>query len=703
MDIIRNMFRGAAAGFMMLAVTAAAAAAADPAKPNVLLITIDTLRPDRLGCYGSTMARTPAIDALAASGTVFTRAFAHTPLTLPSHTNILLGTTPLRHGVHDNGYFKVPAGSLSLAKFLKAEGYATGAFVGAFPLDARFGLNAGFDVYDDNYGSGSGLAFQFAERKAEVVVKSAMAWLDAQKGPWFLWVHCFDPHQPYEPPEPFAGQYRNDLYSGEVAYTDHALAPLLERAAKSSGSGPAIVILTGDHGQSLGEHGETTHGYFAYNSTLWIPLIISSPGLKPGRVDKEVCHTDIFPTLCQLLGLPRPAPLQGRSLVDLMRGKSMPAERIYFEALYPYYTRGWAPIRGFIENGLKYIDSPIPELYDLKSDFNETNNLAGRGLAREKDILAGILKEQAAPAESGKNTLDAKSREKLMSLGYVGGFQPPAKKSFGPADDLKTLLPFNRKFEEAQALYFKGQADQSVRMLKELITAKPDFDNPYLFLVTIYEKQKRLADAESILKSGSEANPSNYKLAIEYGIALASAGKNDQAIDVLTRARKIIDWDPELWNYLGVAYWNKGDLDRAVEAYRYALDLDPGYAVVLANLGTVETSLAMKKKDNGLLAEAREHFQKALEHDERSVSAYNGLGAVYRLSGDMEAAMFCWTKALEIDPDHRFALYNLGTACLDKGDKKQALARLSKYKELYYAPMPAAEKADLDKLLARCR
>ena len=679
---------------------------AAPPRPNLLLVTIDTLRPDRLGCYGSSQAQTPAIDRLAASGVVFSRAFAHTPLTLPSHADILLGTTPLRHGVHDNGNFKVPEGLPNLATFLKDNGFATGAFIGAFPLDARFGLDRGFDVYDESYGSGTGLDFQFVERKAEAVVGSALAWLEGRPGPWFLWIHCFDPHQPYEPPAPFSTRYKDDLYSGEVAYVDSELAKLFGRLEESGQAGSTVVVLTGDHGQSLGEHGESTHGYFAYNSTLWVPLIVSGPGVKAGRVEENVCHIDIFPTVCDLLGLPRPAYLQGVSLLPVLRGKGLPSlssRPIYFESLYAYYRRGWAPLRGFIEGPNKFIDLPLPEVYDLKTDFGEARNLAGKDLGREQARLAGLIKAGSSPDAAARPLPDAAAREKLQSLGYVGGFQPPAKDKFGPPDDLKTLLPYNRKFEEAQDLYFRRQAEQSITLLRELIRERPDFDSPYLFLVTVYEKQGRLAEAEAVLKTGVEANPRNYKLAIEYGIVLAERGRNDEAISLLNKASKMIDWDPELWNYLGVAYWNKGDLDKAVAAYEHALSLDPKYAVVLSNLGTVQTSLAMKKKDADALRRAMDYFKRAIASDPRDPAAYNGLGAVYRILEDLDAAISCWGQAVALEPYHRFALFNLGTAYLDKGDKAKARACLTKYKDRYYKALPDGERASLDALLEKCR
>jgi len=668
---------------------------------NVLLITVDTLRPDRLGCYDSPYLKTPTIDGLAKEAILFERAFAQTPLTLPSHTNILLGLTPIEHGVHDNGFFHVPENYPTMATLFKESGYSCGAFIGAFPLDARFGLNRGFDVYDHGYRSDSGLDFKFAERKAEEVVKAALDWLKKQKPPWFLWVHCFDPHQPYEPPSPFAELYKNDLYSGEVAYTDKALSGLLDYLKNSGQYENTIIILTGDHGQSLGEHGEATHGYFAYNSTLWVPLIIKASGFKPARIKSNVCHVDVLPTVLELLNKPGPEKLAGKSLVPLMKGKKLPPRKIYFESLYAYYRRGWAPLRGFIEENKKFIDSPLPELYDLQKDFNETKNLATASISREKEELNQWLK--GAVAASPSLTMDAQSREKLASLGYVGGYTPPEKKAFGPEDDLKTLLPFNQKFESAQELYYAGKIEESIKILREIIATRPDFDNPYLFLTTILEKAGRLPEAETILNSGIKANPRNYKLWMEAGLVQVELGNYEQAINSLKQALTLIDWDPDLWNYLGVAYWKKGEFEQAKAIYEQALKIDPKYAVTLTNLGLTEISLGMRNKDASYLAKAAEHFEKALEYDRQHAEAYNGLGVVLRLRGDLNGSINMWKKVVELNPRHRFALYNLGQAYLNLGDKNNALSYLEKYKSLYYQEMTPDEKDEIETLIMKCR
>ncbi|MBM3285391.1 MAG: sulfatase, partial [Candidatus Aminicenantes bacterium] len=344
-----------------------------PGNPfHVLLITIDTLRADRLSCYGSDRVETRTIDGLAGKGVLFTRAFAHTPTTLPSHTNILLGTTPLVHGVHDNANFIVDKKFPNLATHLKSYGYATGAFVGAFPLDSRFGLTQGFDVYDDNYGTPASQEFTFVERKAEVVVEQALAWLNErrQNQKWFLWIHCFDPHQRYLPPEPFLSQYRDRPYDGEIAYVDFALKKLFAYLGERDLARNTLIVFTGDHGESLGEHGESTHGYFAYNATIRIPLLIAFPGVRQGRVDQNVAHIDIFPTVCDVLGIEKPGFLQGVSLLPAINGKKLPGRRIYFESLYPYFSRGWAPLQGYIEGKEKFIETPNPEVYDLEADFD---------------------------------------------------------------------------------------------------------------------------------------------------------------------------------------------------------------------------------------------------------------------------------------------------------------------------------------------
>jgi arylsulfatase A-like enzyme/Flp pilus assembly protein TadD len=707
---VKDVLKNASVRIIVILLSALAAAtlsAGEKNGQNLLLVTIDTLRPDRLGCYRSIHLQTPAIDQVAARGVIFTRAFAHTPLTLPSHANILLGALPVHHGIHDNGFFVVGEEFLTLAEHLKANGYATGAFVGAFPLDSRFGLTQGFDVYDDNYGTQPAYEFTFLERKADAVVASALGWLEKQTAPWFLWVHLFDPHQPYEPPAPYDDRYKDDLYSGEVAYTDAALAKLFAYLNETGQGDKTVTVVTGDHGQSLGEHGESTHGYFAYNSTLWVPLIISGPGVKAGRVDQDVCHIDIFPTLCDLLGLSRPPSLQGLSLVPAMDGQRLGPRAIYFESLYPYYRRGWAPLRGLIEGGTKFIETPVPELYDLAQDFAEANNLAPARAAeveRGKARLARLMKNAEAPSgQAARPTLSVEAQEKLKSLGYIGGPQAPARKEFSARDDLKTLLPVNKKFEAALELYQKGESQRCMAELRQVIEERPDFDNGYIYLAALLGKQGQVRESVAVLEKGYRLNPTSYRIASDYGIGLVEEGRFDDAVAVLQGGLKLVDYDPETWNFLGVAYWNKGDLEKALEAYNRAYALDRNYTLVLNNLGAVYLTLFQKDRKRQDFQAAMEFFKKAIEYDPRYAPAYNGLGSAYRVAGAIDEAIICWEQALEIDPRHRFSLFNLGLAYLDKGEKAKALSSLERYKTLYGPSLSPREKAEVEALIAKCR
>jgi arylsulfatase A-like enzyme len=423
-------------------------AAVRAAEVNVLLVTIDTLRPDRLSCYSPKYLRTQRIDSLAARGILFERAFAHDPITLASHANILLGLTPPTHGVSENSKSVVPDEFLSLAELLKAQGYATGAFVSSFSLDSRFGLDQGFDVYDDAYPSKPAPGLPISERPAEKTLAVARAWLEAQKGKWFCWVHLWDPHAPYEPPGPYAAQYKDDPYSGEVAYVDAELGQLFQWLEAHGGLDRTLVVLTADHGESLGEHGEMFHSYFAYNSTIWVPLIIAGPGVaRAARIKDYVSHVDIFPTVCDVLGLKIPAGLQGASLLPFFKGRTRKARPIYFESLDAHLNRGWAPLRGLIRDGKKYIDSPIPELYDLEKDFDEKANIApGLDLAPYKKSFETVFRSYGpSGATKQPGTSDRETRERLRSLGYIASPVSQTKTSYGPEDDLKTCCRSSRR------------------------------------------------------------------------------------------------------------------------------------------------------------------------------------------------------------------------------------------------------------------
>jgi arylsulfatase A-like enzyme/Flp pilus assembly protein TadD len=673
---------------------------------NVLLITIDTLRPDRLSCYQSSHLKTPNIDSLAEKGALFTRAFAHTPTTLPSHTNILLGSTPLYHGVHDNNNFVVREEFLTLAEHLKKYGYSTGAFVASYLLDSRFGLCQGFDVYDDDYERSYNRKVTTLERRAEDVVDKALDWIKVQSDPWFLWIHCYDPHDPYDPPEPFKTQFKRNPYDGEVAYVDFTMGKLLGYMKDHGLFGKTLVIFTGDHGESLGQHEEMTHGFLAYNSTLWVPLIMRFPGITKTQISHPVSHIDIFPTVCDVLHMEKPRGVQGTSLASLIKGGKLPKRSIYFESLYPYYSRGWAPIRGFLQETQKFIDSPLPEIYDLDKDFDEIHNLAGiKKVESERRKLGELISNLSSPqAERAEQKMDRESLERLRSLGYISSHQISKKEKFGPEDDVKIFLPYNNKAVQALELYQKGKVQEGIKLLKKIIEEKKSLDSAYYNLAILYEWEGRIKDALEVLKIGMQNIPSSYELFFNYVSVAVKAGFFDEAIRLFNEEDHFqTESDPELLKEIGIAYSQKGDLEKAIEIYKRGLTLDSKYPALHNNLGMAYLSLSLKKKDRKIFQKSLESFKKAIELNQQYPLPYNGLGMAYRQAGNLEGAISCWEKALELNPDFGPVLYNLGLAYMDKADYGRALRFLDEYYKKYLHSLSPEGRKNLESLIQVCR
>ena len=688
-----------------------AAAARPAARLNLLLVTIDTLRADRVGAYGSKRGLTPRLDRLAAEGVAFARAFAHTPMTLPSHANILLGLIPPDHGVHDNANFVVPGEFLTLAELLGGQGYATGAFVGGFPLDSFFGLDQGFSIYDDSFGKQeTGVREADArggERKAGDVWASAQKWLRGQQAPWFLWVHFYDPHYPYEAPAPFGAKSAGSPYDGEVAYTDAVLGDLLDDLRDRGQEASTLVVCVGDHGESLGEHGETTHGFLAYNATIWVPLVIRAPGISPRVVGQNVSHVDIFPTVCDILGIERPKSLAGVSLLPLMRGRKAAERPVYFEALSAHYAMGWAPLRGTIDGPSKFIDSPRPELYDLKRDFGETDNVAGGAdIGSFRKGIETILQNRPSPGDGKAGQVsDRATLEKLRSLGYVASLPGPKKKDFGPEDSVAEMLPYHNRAVLALELYRAGRAGEAVAALREILTARKNVSAAYVNLAHIYKEESRPADALAVLRLGLEALPENYEIHFQYLNHLYDAGRYDEVLRAF--AEKDFpqsEFDPVVWNFIGLAYWKKGDAAQALAVLEKALDLDPQFAVTQANLGTVHFDVFQRTRRAESYDLAVDAFKKAAALDPNYGPAFHGLGLAYLQARDYARAAENLEKALALDPGLDEAHLFLGSAYLELGRKPPAYEHLMKYKSspAFRLLSPAAKKR-LEDLLAASR
>ncbi|MCP2518818.1 sulfatase-like hydrolase/transferase [Candidatus Aminicenantes bacterium AC-335-A11] len=662
-------------------------------KLNLLLISIDTLRADYLSCYGGKEVKTKNIDSLTKNGILFKKAFAHNPLTLPSHTNILTGLTPLFHGVHENLGFRLSENILTLAEYLKKYNYRTAAFVGSFPLDSRFGLDQGFDLYDDLYGEKkSPGAFFFVERKGEEVVNRAIKWLKShQNSRWFLFIHLFDPHQPYIPPSPYLERFAYNLYAGEVAYVDDCVGKLLNYLRKSNLMDKTLIIFTSDHGESLGEHGERTHGYFAYNSTLHVPLIFHSRKFfKENKIiEKKVSHIDIFPTVCDLFGLKKPKSLQGQSLLPLIEGKKFTENTIYFESLSAYYNRNWAPLRGIIEKDYKFIDLPIPELYNIKKDFEEKNNLADKkNLAKYRNLLKKTMdKLSKGGVETSRKIENKKVLEAMRSLGYLSGGTFEKKRVFTRNDDLKVLLPFHLKLMDAASLHSQGNIEKTIEILEGLIKEKKDFATAYEYLANVYHQIGKKEKAIEVLRKGLNYFPNHVQMRGKLGIYLSEVGRLNEAIKELKHALALNDKDAELWNYLGVAYWRSGNYVEAEKCYQRSIELDFNYASAFNNLGSLYLSL--KNPDKALY-----YFEKAIKFDPTLASAYNGKAVALGMKGNLIDAIEYWKKAVQFEPNHQMALYNLGLAFLKINNKREAL----KYFERYLKVAPSDDR-DRERIL----
>lgn len=649
---------------------------------DVLLITIDTLRSDAPGFSGGAKtAETPVLDRLAAAGRVFDDAHAHNVVTLPSHANILTGLYPYQHGVRENSGFILSGEVPTLATLLRERGWATGAFVAAYPLDARFGLNRGFDVYDDSYPRGSNPnAFVVAERRGDEVVAAARAWWDGHQGARrFLWVHLYDPHASYTPPEPFASRYRDNPYLGEVAATDFFLAPLLQPFLEGR-EAPALVIVTSDHGEALGEHGELTHGLFAYEPTLKVPLVVWGPGVTPGRDGRPARHVDILPTALAFLGLDAPEGLPGRSLL----GPADPAAEAYFEALSASLNRGWAPLRGLLRERRKLIELPVPELYDLAADAGETDNLYARERRSARALRDALPRESAWPPPKGAVSPEEEAR--LRSLGYFPG-SGPVKSAYTAADDPKNLVGVDRKLHQAIDAYSRGRFDEAAALAREAIAERPDLGVAYEHLALSLRQAERHGEAVEALRGAVERRVGGDSLREQLGLALSESGRPAEAVAVLEPLAARPEAAASPLNALGIALSDAGRHGDAVNVLQRAAGRYPNDPKAFENLGIV--ALRMDQPE-----QARAQLERALALNPALPISWNTLGvALYRLAGP-DAALQAWERSVTLDPRQYDALFNIGLVAAQAGRPAQARQALTRF--VATAP-PARFGADIRK------
>lgn len=638
-------FRGSALGFIcvpaLLLLSGCGSQKKTPDAParlkplNVVLVTIDTLRADRLRCYGYQGVETPVLDALAARGALFESAVAQTPLTPPSHASIFTGTYPNVHKVRNTGGFVLGSSPKTLATILQEQGWTTAAFIGASVLKKAFGFGQGFAHYDDAMPKGIAKheTGEYPERRAGVVVDRALAWLNGQAAkPYFVWLHLYDPHQPYAAPEPFGSKYRKDPYAGEVAYTDGELGRFFKAVAARPDYDQTIFVLLSDHGESLTEHGEYSHGVFLYDATLRIPLIVAGPGVPGGiRVKQQARTIDVLPTVLDLLGGKPPASSQGSSLTPAFSGRQTPTTYSYGETVYPKMNMGWAELRSMRTARWKYVRAPRPELYDLAADPNETKNVIGQ-FRKEADEMETQLRQFARAGQSERietTSLDAKTMEQLKSLGYLSGFSDRELELNGKGADPKDRVAVLKVLEEVRPGSRLAPRERIRRLEGALAQDGTNF-TIYYHLGSEYEAAGRYPDALKLYQDAVQKGVRNGRLYSRIGDLQLRAGRKKEAIGSYETAAQLSPSDAEVQNNLALAYMEEGRIQDAERAYRWVITTEEN-AAAYNGLGLI----SIQRQDP---AGARGYFEKAVQLDPDLVEAQLNLGLIYRMTGDVPRA-----------------------------------------------------------------
>jgi arylsulfatase A-like enzyme/Flp pilus assembly protein TadD len=562
---------------------------------NVVFITIDTLRADHLGCYGYKQIQTPNIDALAAQGARFERAYTPVPVTLPAHTAIFTGTYPTLSGMHDFSGNKLSASQTTLASVLKQNGYATAAVIGSAVLDSRFGLNQGFDFYYDHFDFNrlQESNLQEMERPGNVVADIALDWLGKNyKTSFFLWMHLYDPHYPYRPPAPYDEQYKDRPYDGEIAFADSQVARLIAFLKAKGLFENTLIVLTGDHGESLGEHGEKFHGFFVYNATLHVPVIIHLPGNNTAKVIPNlVSLTDLMPTVLQSLKIDIPSQVQGRSLLPLMTPKKDDASRsLYAETFLPRIHFNWSELRSVETEKYQFIQAPKPELYDLTIDPGETHNLYSDKKAVADELharLNDLIHQYSADHElADKSGLDPALMERLKSLGYAGFSGGGASAAtYASLPDPKDRIQAYELISDAIADSQHGEYQSSTEKLLAALKTDPASVPVHYLLGLNYYRLREFQKAADEFQRVLQLSP-DYELAVfNLGLAYARTGDFDQAILTLKHALELDNTNFSAAYNLGAAYLRKQMVPEASAAFRQAISVNPDYAAAHRALG----------------------------------------------------------------------------------------------------------------------
>jgi len=649
-----NMFSGASSQDF--------SALGDGAAFNVLVITVDTIRADHIGAYGYSDVETPAMDALAREGVLFTRAYSPTPLTLPAHTSIFSGTYPLYHGVRDNGGYIVPDELTTMAEIFEEQGYDTAAFIAAYVLDSRWGLNQGFDTYFDDFDLSDQrfISMGAVQRPANEVIDETVAWLnEAGQDPFFLWVHLYDPHAPYDPPEPYMSRYAGARYDGEIAFTDSQIDRLLTTLEARGLGDNTFIVLAGDHGESLGEHGEVQHGFFIYEGATRVPLIFRVPIEGFGGIERSevVSLVDIMPTVLEMCGLEIPDHVQGASLVPFFHsGFAGEPRYAYSETFYPRLHYGWSELASIQDERYKLIMSPEPELYDLQEDPGESINLVESRraifgqLRDDAEVLIASLSEEESQAKF--MDVDEETLKKLASLGYIGSFQIS---SDAPAEALPSprhkIGIYNKAIDARHAMQFE-RYEEAERLFSEILAEDPGVLTAYRSLAQLYSLQERFEEAITLYRAAIPLMPDDPLGYVHLAEAQIELGDLAAAEATVFGALELVEPHPQLFFLLGDISRRQQDYPRAIQYFGEVLSLNPESSGAYAGLGAVYFHI--ERYDA-----AEENARRALVVNDKIQGAHFTVARVLEEKGDVGGAVREYQEELEVNPGHAGALFNL--------------------------------------------
>jgi arylsulfatase A-like enzyme/Flp pilus assembly protein TadD len=654
-----------------------------PQPPHILLITLDTTRADRLGCYGYAAAKTPVLDQLAAEGALCENACTVVPLTLPAHASLFTGLYPAESGVRTNGRGRLDAQIPTLAESLRQRGYQTAAFVGSFVLDRKFGLDDGFQSYDDRFVADPKAADAInRQRDGRSVVDAALEWLRLRRaGPFFCWVHLYDPHAPYlTHDELFGDEFTDRPYDAEIAYVDRQIGRLIEFLRSSELESRTLVIAVGDHGEGFGEHTERGHGMTLYEDALRVPLIVRQPGrVTPGgHFTARVSLVDLSPTMLELAGFADRRKISGASFARGLLGGNFAPSPSYAATDEPLLSNGWSPLRCWVDGGWKYIRTTRPEVYNLVEDPREEQDLAASCPQKVHEMEAALkaFESRLTIRDESETRLSSAERRALEGLGYLGASRPaPADRPPEDLPDVKDMLAYETAVDEAANLMGAGALDSAIGRLRDVIRAAPRHARAHCLLASALKQTGQLDEGVAVLLDLLAMSPESREGHLGLGLALVERGRTDEALAEFLKAADIDPDYPEAHFNAALILMQSGRTEEALAQLTATLEIDRCH-------GPAHQWRAFLLEKRGELDEAIAGYQKALEFSPDAPFAHHGLGTVLAERGRTGEALRHLARAVELAPRDADFQYALGSLLVRQGRFREAIEPLRRALEI---------------------